>query len=86
MEVLLAYIEFSQFEQYLLDKHGDEIDQETANKIELVEFPSNIPLSEIIEDREIINGDNKANTANKSEVFVCKMKAYALFQKFLKPG
>ena len=49
MEVLLSYIEFCQYQKYVLQH----MEHEQESTVEITDFPSNIPLSEIIEADEL---------------------------------
>ena len=78
MECLLAYIEITQFQRYVLSlgarvlSAGDEHDEEIR---ELVEFPSNIPMSAIVENDDVVIPMDAA-----------KMKAHALYNKYVRVG
>ena len=61
---------------------NSDIDGSFKNSLELIEFPSNIPLSEIIESEQTEYNDN--NGLNQLSVF--KVKAHELFKKYIKPG
>ena len=76
MECLLSIIEFNQYQQYLLNHENDKIDSNTLNKVLLFDFPSNIPISEIIEEKYDDNQDIK----------MYKMKAHKLYLKYIRVG
>ena len=80
MEILLSFIEFNQFQKYLID--NSDIDDSSKESLELIQFPSNIPLSEIIESQQTEHHDNHGD--NQLSVF--KVKAHELFKKYIKPG
>lgn len=62
MECLLSFIEFTQYQQYLInenyDRFQDRKNRAVLNRIYLIALPSNIPLSALVEDR---SDDNKEN-------------------------
>ena len=55
MECLLSFIEFTQYQQYLInenyDRFNDRKNRAVLNQIYLIALPSNIPLSALVEDR-----------------------------------
>ena len=55
MECLLSFIEFSQYQQYLINENYDRFhdgkNKIILNKMYLIALPSNIPLSALIEDK-----------------------------------
>ena len=94
MELLLSYIEMTQFQKYILDyikENGANTDKdmETEPNIELVNFPANIPLSEIIEGKEEIIIEFESDTdINDDGGFIdnAKIKAHKLYNKYVKIG
>ena len=50
MENLLAFIEFTQFRQYVIDNYGERM--VTDEEYQHITFPENIPLSEILEEKQ----------------------------------
>ena len=73
MECLLSYIEFTQYQQYLINNFIDELNQNIVNKINIVSFPSNVPISSIISTKQI----------NDNPVSENKMKAFKLYKKYI---
>merc|ERR1712228_190425 len=59
--------------------------QESIDKMELIDFPSNVPISEIIEQKEEMKED--ANESDDDGFMVgAKLKARKLFEKYIKIG
>lgn len=83
MECLLAYIEINQYQQYIVDNHRNEIDQEIFDNIELIQFPHNIPLSEIIEHHHEEERKNNNRDGDDDELFVYKVKAHKIYLKYV---
>lgn len=95
MEILLSFIEFTQFQQYLYG-HLEVADDDELNNVTLLKFPSNIPMSEIIEDDEgkemnqEMNNDKEAQTEIEMDprnglfLNACKVKAHKLHNKYIK--
>lgn len=81
MEILLSFIEFTQFQQYLLD-NMDVLDDDEINNIKLFKFPSNIPMSSIINENNMKQSDIEmdGNTLLRE----CKIKAHKLYNKYIK--
>eukprot|EP01084_Bolivina_argentea_P196077 336199_1 len=75
MEILLAYIEFNQFEQFIFNQVSDEY----KINVKLVNFPSNIPLSKIIQE-------NKQNTNEIANINDIKNIAHKLYTKYILVG
>lgn len=84
MECLLAYIELTQFQSYIIkqNKDNDKINEDTLKKIKIIEFPSSIPMSKIVEEDTKIS---KFNTI-KNSAYEYKLKAHKLFDKYIKIG
>ena len=78
MEVLLSYIEFTQFQNYLLGS----MSAPTESKMKQIEFPSNIPISAIIEAKDII----KKSEDGDELLAAAKIKAYKLHNKYSRIG
>ena len=79
MEVLLSYIEFTQFQNYLTEI----MDIKTKSKMKRIEFPSNIPISAIIETKESV----KTSADGDDELIAAaKIKAYKLHNKYSRIG
>ena len=84
MECLLAYIELTQFQQYIIaqNKDNDKIQEETLKKLKMIIFPSSIPMSKIVgEDITLFKFNNLKNHA-----YEYKLKAHKLFNKYIKIG
>ena len=69
MENLLAFIEFTQFQLYLKEN------MDVTIQMEPVRFPSNIPMSVILEEKK-----------NESVVCDAKIKAYRIYEKYVAVG
>lgn len=82
MECLLAFIEISQFQRYLMDHMNQ--DDVTDLGIDLIEFPLNIPLSEIIANK--VNIDNTNNCSDDIQLYEAKVKGHKLFNKYIRTG
>ena len=84
MECLLAYIELTQFQSYIIkqNKDNDKIDDNTLKKLKIIIFPSSIPMSKIVEEDTKIS---KFNTL-KNSAYEYKLKAHKLFDKYIKIG
>eukprot|EP01083_Nonionella_stella_P213742 770614_1 len=78
MECLLAFIEISQYQDYL---YGENIDNLDENNVQRVEFADNIPISEIIEAKENVNKEY-----NNIFLAHAKIKAHKLYNKYVKYG
>eukprot|EP01084_Bolivina_argentea_P263062 445120_1 len=76
MECALSYIEFMQYQNYLLQS----INMATINKIRHTRFPSNIPISEIIEYDDKLPDDYEGDIL----LSVAKIKAHKIFNKYVK--
>ena len=80
MELLLAVIEFVQFQQYLLP-HLDESDYDLKDN-KLVDFPSNVPISYIVSNDEEDEDMSQQDVKNEF-LFHGKMKGYKLYNKYI---
>lgn len=81
MELLLSFIEFVQYQQWILHDLG--IAALTPQSSASMQFPCNIPHSEIIEMDEItIVGD----IVCESSLYSAKKKAHRLYKKFIAVG
>lgn len=84
MEVLLAYIEFNQFQRYIAEQMNR---NEIPTDIDFIKFPANIPQSEIIEGKkdEIVM---IIDTDGDEDRFIsrAKIKAHKLYVKYIKSG
>ena len=69
MENLLAFIEFTQFQRYLTEN------MDVTVEADIIEFPSNIPLSAILEEKIDMNIVRDAKT-----------KAFRIYQKYVAVG
>ena len=82
MECMLAFIEMSQFQNYLIQNDREQaITQEVATRIKaenVMGFAKNIPVSEIIE--------SEFNIANVEQILDFKMKAYLIYKKYVELG
>merc|ERR1712228_86714 len=84
MELLLAAIEFVQFQQYILP-HLNENDYDLSVQ-KLVDFPSNVPKSRIVynDDDEDISKEYEGSHNEVNEfVFHAKMKGFKLYNKYV---
>eukprot|EP01084_Bolivina_argentea_P174256 301855_1 len=70
MEILLSYIEFTHYQSFLVPSISD---SESLMKVEIVEFPSNIPMSEII----------TTNYCDDNVLMEAKIKANKLYHKYI---
>eukprot|EP01083_Nonionella_stella_P033121 90687_1 len=76
MECLLFYIELCQYERYLIQTNSDHsIKRVSVNRVRLIEFPSYIPASAIVQCREY----ETVETA-------MKIKAHKLYKKYIESG
>ena len=81
MECLLSYIEITQYQKYLINKM-DECQCNDIPEIKLINFPSSVPISAIIDQNEEKMDDN--NMDNKKFVIYCaKLKAHKLYEKYV---
>ena len=82
MECLLAYIELTQFQQYIIANNRDngKITSETFKALKLTRFPSSIPMSSIVEEDIVLSKFNKM----KNNAYEYKLKGYKLFDKYIK--
>ena len=95
MECLLSYIEFSQYQKYVVNKMNMNDNEMRENDVELINMPDNIPISEIIEDNleqegviDGVNNDNNNSSATFDDKFLdnAKIKAHKLYKKYIKTG
>eukprot|EP01084_Bolivina_argentea_P023739 44342_1 len=80
MECLCSFIELSQFQKYVLKQMNENINSDEkpqVSDIKLINFPSNVPTSIIIEEHEEKNNIPIQNIKNK---------AYNLYVKYIKMG
>eukprot|EP01083_Nonionella_stella_P135292 411578_1 len=84
LECLLAYVEMTQFQQYMIDNNtnNNKIAQETIDKLKLLIFPSSIPMSHIVDDD--IQLFKFKNIKNNDVQY--KLKLAKLFAKYVKIG
>ena len=82
MELLLSYIEITQFQQYIAEHIEKSQLKETS--IQLTKFPNNIPQSEIIESKEEIRIQAESGT-DGDDFFIdnAKIKAQKLYKKYV---
>ena len=76
LELLLSHIEFVQYQQWMMET------MDVQSDLDLTQFPSNIPISEIIECEE---SDIDTNTTDKG-MRMAKMKAHKIFRKYVAFG
>ena len=81
MECLLAFIEFSQFERYLLSQIDIKERNESDIDVKLINFPSNIPMSIIVEETI-----EKTKDVDDGKMYDIKMRAYRLYKKYIEMG
>ena len=80
MEILLSLIEIQQFQQYTMNKMDDEeTKQSLQNKIRFITFPDYVPLSEILEEKQINNDDEDIMKK-------CKFAAHKIYNKYIEIG
>merc|ERR1711879_680393 len=80
MEILLSLIEFVQYQQWL--KGILTVNVAIHSEEALIEFPSTVPVSEIIEIDEIVLVEN-AMTPEMVQMKKAKVKAHRLYQKYV---
>ena len=78
MECLLSYIEFTQYQHYLINNFINELDEDIVNKLNLVSFPSNVPISSIISTKQMDDNDVENSVSEN------KIKAFKLYKKYIK--
>ena len=61
---------------------NQEIDGNFKDSMKLIKFPSNIPLSEIIESEQAESNDNNGD----HKLYIFKIKAHEIYKKYIKPG
>ena len=85
MELLLSYIEITQFQQYIAEQM--EPSQLKGAGIHLIVFPSNIPQSEIIECKEEFTIQAESEM-DRDDIFInnAKIKSHKLYNKYIKSG
>jgi len=81
MELLLAAIEFVQFQQYLLP-HLNESDYDLHVQ-KLVDFPSNVPQSLIVHGEEDEDISLIVHDVKNEFLFYAKLKALRLYKKYV---
>ena len=85
MELLLSYIEMTQFQKYIAKYMKDHDCDVKDIDIALPNFPDNIPMSEIIEAEEeiVIVGDTDSD-----DRFIdnAKIKAHKIYNKYIRQG
>ena len=94
MECILSYIEFVHLQKYLIEQMKNNYDKDEIDELDqdLTELHPNIPLSEIIEKKEIniraLKIANNASSDNIDEKFLydAKIKAYNLYNKYVRVG
>ena len=83
MECLLAYIEFTQYQTFVLQNMELDIDEGLYH---LVSLPNNLPISSIVAYSPIIEHSRAIEMEDQSEDYDLKIKARHLFAKYLCPG
>eukprot|EP01084_Bolivina_argentea_P282974 484527_1 len=78
VECLLSYIEFSQFEEFCINKFISAQELEQLKRFDFICFPNNIPISGIIE----------SNSVNKEEIFASDLRimAHLIYEKYVRVG
>eukprot|EP01084_Bolivina_argentea_P155697 271329_1 len=79
LECILSFIEINQFQTYCMGLMGG--DSTVEMKVEPVSFPKNVPLSQLIEDKEIMNGDEEEPVDDMASA---KMKAHKIYNKYIR--
>jgi len=85
METLLSFIEFNQYQQYLMDMHLSVVTDAAKDRISEMNFPENIPLSEIMESRET-GAEIHSHGQGVTELDMAKIKAWKLYEKYVAPN
>ena len=88
MECLLSYIEFTQYQQYILKEHYDKTFTDLNlpginDQISIIEFPSNIPQSAIVSAPMQIRIRFSAENDNFDDMYDLKKKAHRLYQRYI---
>jgi len=86
MECLLAYIEFTQFQSFVLEHYEVEIVEDFYH---LVPFPRGLPISSIVAYVPVMmepDGDHVVEVEAEDELHSLKIKGRLLFLKYLCPG
>ena len=78
MEIVLAYIEFTQFQLYLCPHISD---AQVLNKVKIFNLPPSIPVSHIIECKEEIVPDYSGDPL----LYSAKIKALKIYSKYIDP-
>ena len=83
MEVLLSYIEFSQYQQHIIKLYPDN-DKLEVDKVQFMDFPENMPISAIIESES----DLAVTTDIDIDIglYNLKLKASKLFNRYIETG
>ena len=82
MECLLAFIEFTQFQTFVLDHHDVDIHPDLFH---MAPFPQELPISSIVAFVPVIE-DHEVEVETEDELHSLKIKARLLFAKYLWPG
>jgi len=85
METLLSYIEFNQYQRYLMDMQISLVTDAAKDRISEMNFPENIPLSEIMESRET-GAEIHSHGQGVTELDMAKIKAWKLYEKYVAPN
>ena len=85
MQYLLAYIEIKQFQKYLTKKMLQRgFDVHDIPRLKPINFPDNIPISQIILSEEEKSGNNNDIDSDKLPLIIAKIKALKLYNKYIR--
>ena len=96
MELLLSYIEISQYQKYVIELSNEEINI-NVDKYKQMVLPSNLPVSSILQKErkygtESIKNEKTQSTAMNEQLESAnidnnlKLKGYSLYKKYIKIG
>ena len=89
IECILSYIEFIQFQNYLIrqSKANDyEISQDALSKCTMLDIAADIPNSALVNQEQITQRSSKEDNAAELELTIWRAKAHELYRKYIKVG
>ena len=85
MECLLSFIEFTQYQEYVMkvyqELHSSEL--QCDNEINITKFPSNIPQSAIVSAPMQIEIQFHGESDNFDDLYDLKKKAHRIYQRYI---